>query len=56
MAPGLYTGYSAKTLPAIREPAEAQRWAEANAGAKQVATTIAALRMKLEAAAKLLSQ
>ena len=30
MAPGLYTGYSAKTLPGIREAAEAKRWAEAN--------------------------
>jgi N-acetylated-alpha-linked acidic dipeptidase len=56
MAPGTYTGYSAKTLPGIREPAEAQRWSDANAGAKQVAASLAALRMKLEAAAALLAQ
>jgi N-acetylated-alpha-linked acidic dipeptidase len=56
MAPGSYTGYSAKTLPSIREPAEAQRWADANAGAKDVAAALSALRSKLETATALLAQ
>ena len=33
-APGLYTGYGAKTLPGIREATEAQRWDESNREAK----------------------
>jgi N-acetylated-alpha-linked acidic dipeptidase len=56
MAPGLYTGYSAKTLPGIREAAEAQRWTEANAEAKNVTAVLRALRLKVEAAAALLAQ
>lgn len=56
MAPGTYTGYSAKTLPGIREAAEAKRWPEANAEAKNVAAALAALRSKLEAATQLLAQ
>ena len=56
MAPGLYTGYSAKTLPGIREAAEAQHWDEANEQAKSVLAALTALRAKLEAAAALLSQ
>ncbi|HYI96033.1 MAG TPA: M28 family peptidase [Bryobacteraceae bacterium] len=56
MAPGLYTGYSAKTLPGIREAAEANRWAEANSQAKNVAAALRALRGKLEAASALLAQ
>ena len=30
-APGLYTGYGVKTLPAVREAIELRKWAEANA-------------------------
>lgn len=56
MAPGLYTGYSPKTLPGIREASEAKRWEEANAEAANVAAALRALRAKLEAAAALLSQ
>ena len=56
MAPGTYTGYSAKTLPGIREAAEAGRWAEANAEAANVAAALRALRTKLEAAEELLAQ
>lgn len=56
MAPGLYTGYSAKTLPGIREGAETQRWAEANAGVKDVVSALSALRGKLESAVALLAQ
>jgi N-acetylated-alpha-linked acidic dipeptidase len=56
MAPGLYTGYSPKTLPGIREAAEAQQWDEANEQTKNVLAALAALRANLEAAADLLSQ
>ena len=30
-APGLYTGYGVKTMPAVREAIELRRWDEANA-------------------------
>jgi hypothetical protein len=56
MAPGLYTGYSPKTLPGIREAAEAQHWDEANEQTRSVLAALAALQAKLEAAAELLSQ
>jgi N-acetylated-alpha-linked acidic dipeptidase len=56
MAPGMYTGYSAKTLPGIREAAEAQRWQEANEQAKNVTGALRALRIKLEEASALLAQ
>jgi N-acetylated-alpha-linked acidic dipeptidase len=56
MAPGTYTGYTAKTLPGIREAAEAGRWTEAKAEAANVAAALGALTSKLEAAAELLAQ
>jgi N-acetylated-alpha-linked acidic dipeptidase len=56
MAPGLYTGYSAKTLPGIREAAEGQRWQEANEQAKNVTSALRSLRIKLEEASSLLAQ
>lgn len=39
-APGLYTGYSARTLPAIREPADRGRMAEAAQQVEAVAGTL----------------
>ena len=42
-APGLYTGYGAKTLPGIREFAEAGRWDEANQQAARVADALRVL-------------
>jgi N-acetylated-alpha-linked acidic dipeptidase len=56
MAPGIYTGYSPKTLPGIREAAEARRWQEANEQAKNVTSALRSLRIKLEEASSLLSQ
>jgi N-acetylated-alpha-linked acidic dipeptidase len=53
-APGLYTGYGAKTLPGIREAVEASRWDEANAEAKQVAQALKALNAQVEEATRLL--
>jgi N-acetylated-alpha-linked acidic dipeptidase len=32
-APGWYTGYSPKTMPAVREAIEDKRWKDAEAGA-----------------------
>jgi N-acetylated-alpha-linked acidic dipeptidase len=49
-APGLYTGYSAKTLPAIREAAEAGRWEEANRGAEAVTAVLRAVRSQIQQA------
>jgi N-acetylated-alpha-linked acidic dipeptidase len=53
-APGLYTGYDAKTLPGIREAIEAGRWDEANEQARHVAQALRALTAQVEEAARLL--
>jgi N-acetylated-alpha-linked acidic dipeptidase len=49
-APGLYTGYGAKTLPGVREAAEAQRWDEANQQARRVAQALRAIADKVDEA------
>ena len=54
-APGAYTGYSAKTLPGVREAIEEERWADAD---RYVAITAAALQNyadKLDQAVKLMN-
>jgi N-acetylated-alpha-linked acidic dipeptidase len=53
-APGQYTGYSAKTLPGIREAIEAGRWDEAERGAKAVAEALRGLSSQLIEATALL--
>ncbi len=53
-APGLYTGYGAKTLPGVREAVEAQRWEEANRESRRVAQALKALVAQVEEAARLL--
>jgi N-acetylated-alpha-linked acidic dipeptidase len=40
-APGAYTGYGVKTLPAIREPLEERKYQEADAGIPVVARVLA---------------
>ena len=40
-APGAYTGYGVKTLPAIREPLEERKYQQADAGIPVVAKAIA---------------
>ncbi len=53
-APGAYTGYSAKTLPGVREAIEEERWDDAN---RYVAITAAALQAyadKLDSAVQLM--
>lgn len=55
-APGAYTGYSAKTLPAIREAMEAGRDAEAQAEVAPVARVLDALAARIRAAIQALRQ
>lgn len=39
-APGFYTGYGVKTIPAVREAIEQRKWSEANAQIGVVAKVI----------------
>lgn len=39
-APGFYTGYGVKTLPAVREAIEQENWSEAQAEIKKLAATL----------------
>jgi N-acetylated-alpha-linked acidic dipeptidase len=45
-APGLYTGYGVKTLPAVREAIEQKQWSEVD---KQIARTAAAIEREADA-------
>ncbi len=47
-APGRYTGYGVKTLPAIREAIEQRHWDEANVQIRQVAALLDAARVAVE--------
>jgi N-acetylated-alpha-linked acidic dipeptidase len=47
-APGVYTGYGAKTLPGIREAVEARRWDEATAQAAAVAAALRSFRQQIQ--------
>ena len=49
-APGLLTGYGAKTLPGVREAIEGRRWAEAQDFIARTAAAIDATRAKVDAA------
>ncbi len=53
-APGVYTGYAAKSLPGIREAAEAGHWDEAHQQAEIVAGVLRAMRLRIEEAEKAL--
>lgn len=53
-APGMYTGYGAKTLPGIREAVEASRWDEATGEAKDVAQVLGEMNQRIEEATRLL--
>jgi len=55
-APGMLTGYTAKTLPGVREAVEAQQWDEANRQARKLAETFRAAAAQVEEAARLLKQ
>ncbi|MDQ6701257.1 MAG: M28 family peptidase, partial [Acidobacteriota bacterium] len=54
-APGLYTGYSAKTLPGIREAVEAKRMDEAARQAQDVVQVLQNLGQQVHEAERLLS-
>jgi N-acetylated-alpha-linked acidic dipeptidase len=53
-APGFYTGYGVKTLPAVREAIEQHDWKEANEQIIVVANTIEKIATEIDKAAALL--
>ena len=53
-APGIYTGYDAKTLPGLREALEAKHWDAANHQARRLAVVLRNLAVQLEEADRLL--
>jgi N-acetylated-alpha-linked acidic dipeptidase len=55
-APGILTGYAAKTLPGVREAVEAQQWDEANQQTRKLAETLRAAAAQVEEAARVLKQ
>jgi N-acetylated-alpha-linked acidic dipeptidase len=55
-APGLYTGYGVKTMPAAREAIELGRWDEANTELGRIAEVIEAQARLVRSAAEALAQ
>ena len=55
-APGMLTGYSAKTLPGVREAVEAQQWDEANQQTRRLAETLRTAAAQVEETTRLLKQ
>ncbi len=53
-APGFYTGYGVKTLPAVREAIEQRNWQEASAQIQIVARVIENFASEIDKAAKLM--
>jgi N-acetylated-alpha-linked acidic dipeptidase len=53
-APGVLTGYGAKTLPGVREAIEGHRWAEASEYVGRTAAVLDALSTRLDEATRLL--
>ncbi len=54
-APGVLTGYGAKTLPGVREAIESRRWAEAGEYIGRTAAVLDALSARLDEATRLLN-
>ena len=52
-APGFYTGYGVKTLPAVREAIEARDWAHVDRHIEELAATLAEMSARIAAARKL---
>ena len=50
-APGAYTGYGVKTIPAVHEPLDAKKWAQAEAGVPMAAKAIEDEAKAVDAAA-----
>lgn len=55
-APGYYTGYGVKTLPAIREAIEQRSWAEAQSGIIEVSKTVNSYAENVQQATGILSK
>ncbi len=55
-APGVYSGYGAKTLPGVREAIEQKRWAEADSEIVRVANVLAGENSLINTAARELEQ
>jgi len=55
-APGFYTGYGVKTLPAIREAIEQKNWTEAQEGIGTVSKTIQIYNTQVQQAVNLLTK
>lgn len=55
-APGFYTGYGVKTLPAIREAIEQRNWKEAQEGISAVTQTIQQYNTQVQQAVSLLGK
>ncbi len=55
-APGMLTGYAAKTLPGVREAVEAQQWDEANQQVRKLAETLRVAAAEVEGSSRLLKQ
>jgi N-acetylated-alpha-linked acidic dipeptidase len=55
-APGMLTGYTAKTLPGVREAVEAKQWDEASHQTHKLAETFRAAAARVEEATRLLKQ
>jgi N-acetylated-alpha-linked acidic dipeptidase len=55
-APGRFTGYQAKTLPAVREAIEERRWSDADKYARITASALDAYSARLEAAKAVLEE
>jgi N-acetylated-alpha-linked acidic dipeptidase len=55
-APGLYTGYGVKTLPAIREAIEQREWREAGTHIVNVAATLEEYAARIERAIEALER
>ncbi|HXU45595.1 MAG TPA: transferrin receptor-like dimerization domain-containing protein [Thermoanaerobaculia bacterium] len=55
-APGFYTGYGAKTLPAVREAIEQKKWDAAARGVDTVAAAVSAYAAQIDRAAATLAK
>ena len=53
-APGYYTGYGVKTLPAVREAIEQRQWDRVDAGVAATAAALESLAREIEAASRVL--
>ena len=55
-APGILTGYTAKTLPGVREAVEAKDWTEANQQTQRLAATLRTAAAQIYSATQALQQ